>query len=270
MQKPVTRTRLRQFCGIQYYRALRTLRWYTDGNRYASYKVKDPLSHKVFTHQSLLLRQLKDVDMWMQHNKVDNLRLAIKQINGIVIRPGETFSYWKLIGKPTRSKGYKEGMLLHHGQVKAGIGGGLCQLSNLIYWMALHTPLTVPERYRHGYDVFPDSGRTLPFGSGATCFYNYLDLQIRNDTQVSYQLILELNGTHLVGKWFADDQPLYSYEVYERSHWISQEFWGGYIRHNIIGRRTWNTNGELILDEELTRNDAIMMYEPCLPESKDS
>ena len=45
-------------------------------------------------------------------------------------------------------------------------GGGLCQLSNLIYWMTLHTPLTITERYRHSYDVFPDSNRTQPFGSG--------------------------------------------------------------------------------------------------------
>lgn len=44
--------------------------------------------------------------------------------------------------------------------------------------MALHTPLTVTERHRHGYDVFPDAERTIPFGSGATCFYNYGDLMI--------------------------------------------------------------------------------------------
>ena len=70
-------------------------------------------------------------------------------------------------------------MVLHYGSFQTGIGGGLCQLSNLIYWMTLHTPLTVTERYRHSFDVFPDSRRTQPFGSGATCSYNYLDLQIK-------------------------------------------------------------------------------------------
>lgn len=48
--------------------------------------------------------------MWYQQNKVVNLKIAIKQLDGIVIRPGEIFSYWRLIGKPTRRKGYVEGM----------------------------------------------------------------------------------------------------------------------------------------------------------------
>lgn len=97
-------------------------------------------------------------------------------------------SYWYLIGKPTAGKGYLPGMILRNGGYLAATGGGLCQLSNLIYWMTLHTPLTVVERHRHGYDVFPDANRTQPFGSGATCFYPYLDLMIRNDTQDTYQM----------------------------------------------------------------------------------
>ena len=64
-------------------------------------------------------------------------------------------SYWYLIGKPTAGKGYLPGMILRNGGYLAATGGGLCQLSNLIYWMTLHTPLTVVERHRHGYDVFP-------------------------------------------------------------------------------------------------------------------
>lgn len=63
----------------------------------------------------------------------------------MVLRPGETFSYWRAIGKPTRRKGYWEGMILSGGTVGKGIGSGLCQLSNLIYWMTLHTELTVTD-----------------------------------------------------------------------------------------------------------------------------
>lgn len=88
-------------------------------------------------------------------------------------------------------------MILMDGGFQAGIGGGLCQLSNLIFWMPLHTTLTVVERHRHRYDVFPDSNRTQPFGSGATCYYPYVDLMIRNDTQDEYQLKLEVTITHL-------------------------------------------------------------------------
>ena len=95
--------------------------------------------------------------MWLQENKIINLKLAAPRIHGILIRPGEVFSYWKLIGNPSRRKGYVDGMILRNGTFAAGTGGGLCQLSNLIFWMTLHTPLTVIERHRHGYDVFPDA-----------------------------------------------------------------------------------------------------------------
>lgn len=104
--------------------------------------------------------------MVWQENKVTNLKLAVKRLDGLILYPGETFSYWKRIGKPTARKGYKEGMVLFLGQIGGDIGGGLCQLSNLIFWMTLHTPLTVTERYRHSHDVFPDANRTQPFGSG--------------------------------------------------------------------------------------------------------
>ncbi len=108
-------------------------------------------------------------------------------------------------------------MTLFYGGFKPGIGGGLCQLSNLIYWMALHTPLVVTERHRHSYDVFPDSNRTQPFGSGATCVYNYRDLQIFNGTDQTYQLKVYLTDNYLVGEWRTIKEPTCTYRVYERS-----------------------------------------------------
>ena len=67
--------------------------------------------------------------MVWQENKVTNLKLAVKRLDGLILYPGETFSYWKRIGKPTARKGYKEGMVLFLGQIGGDIGGGLCQLS---------------------------------------------------------------------------------------------------------------------------------------------
>lgn len=148
------------------------------------------------------------MDMWLQHNKVRNLHIASRKVNGIIVMPGETFSFWRLVGNPTRRKGYVEGMVLFYGKVGTGVGGGLCQLSNLIYWMTLHTPLTVAERYRHSYDVFPVSGREQPFGTGATVAYNYLDLQIENRTRHPYQLVIDVTDTHLVGEWRSTAPPL--------------------------------------------------------------
>ena len=264
--KPVKRSPLRIYLGKKYYRLRRYCDWYFGGKKYASQKEGLLLPHVVFTHKTPLLRQLKNVDMWLQHNKVKNLQIAFQKLNGVILKPGETFSYWRLIGKPTRRKGYVEGMVLFYGKVMAGVGGGLCQLSNLIYWMTLHTPLTVTERYRHSYDVFPDANREQPFGSGATCAYNYLDLQIKNETNQTYQLIVYLTDTHLVGEWRSTAPPIRKYEVYEKEHWITHEDWGGYVRHNVIHRKVYARDGELIDDEYVTENHAIMMYEPMLTE----
>lgn len=197
-------------------------------------------------------------------NKVINLRLAVKCLNGLMIYPGEIFSYWKQIGKATRRKGYVEGMLLSHGRVTAGVGGGLCQLSNLLYWLTLHTRLTVTERHRHSYDVFPDSNRTQPFGSGATCFYNYLDLQIANRTEQVYQLHVYLTDTHLVGEWRADMPPTRTYVIIEKKHEISPSIWGGYERKNELYRDVFTRDGEWLEQEWLTQNRAYLMYEPLL------
>lgn len=264
--KPIQRSPFRIFLGKKYYRIRRYLDWYIGGIKYASKKKSSLLPFLAFKHQTPLLRELKDVDMWLQHNKVKNLKVASNTLNGVLLQPGETFSYWRLIGDTTKRKGYVDGMILFYGKVTTGVGGGLCQLSNLIYWMTLHSPLTIIERYRHSYDVFPDSRRSQPFGSGATCAYNYLDLQIKNETNQIYQLVIYFTETHLVGEWRADTPPNKTYEVYEKEHRITQEYWGGYIRNNKIYRKVYNLENELIDDEFITENHAIMMYEPLLTE----
>lgn len=266
--KPIKRSKLRLWVGTRWFRARRYIKWYVGGTKFAYVKQAERLPIIIKDHRTPLLRKLQDVDMSMQINKMHNLKIAIKQLNGIVIRPGETFSYWKLIGKPTKSKGYVEGMVLFYGKFKTGIGGGLCQLSNLIYWITLHTPLVVVERHRHSYDVFPDANRTQPFGSGATCAYNYLDLQIYNPTEQPFQLSLQVTDEHLIGEWRANQPLAYHYEIYEKQHRIQQEYWGGYVRHNQIYRLIKNKQNEMIADEMITENHALMMYEPLLAEPK--
>lgn len=262
--KPVRRSRLRLFAGKRYFTWKRYWTWFIRRGNKATKHRSEALPYKAAGHSTPLLRRLRNVDMQLQYNKIANLRLAVARLDGLVISPGETFSYWQTIGKPTRRKGYLDGMVLYYGGFRSGTGGGLCQLSNLIYWMTLHTPLTVTERHRHSYDVFPDEQRTQPFGSGATCAYNYLDLQLQNNTDRTYQLKLHLDDTHLYGEWRCDDKQLYHYEVYEADHVIRLEPWGGYVRSNSIRRRVFTRSGELAGDEAVAENHALMMYSPLL------
>lgn len=264
-QKPRRRSRLRLWCGRAAFTWARYFLWYFGGLRFARRHTQKATPHLCFDHRTPLLRRLKDVDMQYQYNKIVNLKIAAERLDGVTLRPGETFSYWRLIGRPSRRKGYKEGIVLFCGTFRPGTGGGLCQMSNLIFWMTLHTPLTVTERYRHSYDVFPDAGRTQPFGSGATCVYPYRDLMIRNDTQTTFRLHVRVGEEFLHGEWRADRLPEHTYRVVERDHCMKQEFWGGYSRHNALYRQIYDPAGELLDEQFITRNDALMMYAPFLP-----
>lgn len=264
-KKPINRSKLRLTLGQSYYKMRKYFYWWFSQNTYSKNINKDTLNHIIFTHSTPLYRKLLNVDMSLQHNKVENLKLAIEKLDGVIIMPGEYFSYWKLIGKPTYEKGYKDGMVLTpNGNFESGVSGGLCQLSNLIYWITLHSPLTVTERYRHSHDVFPDVNRNQPFGSGATCFYNYLDLEIKNNTNTPYQLKLYLTKENLIGEWRSTERCNYRYEVYEKEHSMTPGFFGHYIRNNVLYRKVYNIAGEEINDEYITENHAFMMYQPYI------
>lgn len=264
--KPINRSPLRKKLGKEYFIVKRQVKWLVNSSKFAKINKSVKFENSLVKHQSFLLRPLKDVDMILQHNKVKNLEIAISHINGVVIKPGETFSIWQMVGRPTKSKGYLDGLVLENGRISKGIGGGLCQLGNLLYWMALHTPLTISERWRHSYDVFPDINRTIPFACGATLSYNYVDLQITNSTHSSFQINLWLDKAYLNGEITSGDPCEEKFEIFETDHMMTQQFWGGYTRHNKIWKkRTHKTSGESV-EELVTENHAIMMYSPLLGE----
>lgn len=263
--KPRFRSSLRMRLGSIYFSLRRWLQWQFSATKWATAKVEPgAFPHVIAAHRTPLYRKLKDVDMWLQENKVTNLRIATGRVGRICLEPGQTFSYWRLLGSPSARHGYLPGLALHNGKLQVEVAGGLCQLSNLIYWLTLHSPLTVVERWRHNYDVFPDSNRTLPFGCGATCFYNYVDLQIKNETEQRFLLDLYLTEQELVGEWRSERDWHLRYQVYEGEHEIRSEPWGGYTRHNTLRRRVYSESDELVDDQFITENHAIMMYEPLL------
>ena len=265
IQKPIRRSHLRLFLGKEYFIVKRKWNWYFKGIRWAEQSTERIDGHRVFIHQSMILRPLKDVDMYLQENKRTNLRIAIQKLDKIVVKPGETFSLWKRVGRPTKSKGYLEGLVLKQGAVDKDTGGGLCQLGNLLFWMIAHSPLTVTERHRHGFDVFPDVNRKVPFGAGATLSYNYIDFQFKNETDMDFQINLWMDEEYLRGELLSSIPLDATYQVVERNHVMKQQYWGGYTRHNQIFRIEHRANGEQI-EKLLVENHAIMMYNPLVGE----
>ncbi len=267
IKKPAKRSQLRQIIGKEYFIFLKKYEWFFGKKKWASSKSFIEFENSIFKHKSIILRPLKDVDMYLQENKRKNLEIAIKHINKTLIKPEETFSVWKLIGRPTKKKGYLDGLVLKQGKISKDTGGGLCQLGNLLFWIFSHSPLTITERYRHGFDVFPDENRKVPFGAGATLSYNYIDLQVKNETDFTFKINLWMDKTHLVGELLSNKKICKTYKIEERDHLIKQQFWGGYSRHNKI-IQIENDNG-IIKEKLIVENHAIMMYNPFLEEKRD-
>ncbi len=244
-------------------RLQRKLVWQFGEANYAAQFDSNPLPFRIKKHQSVLIRKLGDSDQQLQINKITNLKIAAKQINGIVIRPGETFSFCKLVGNPTSKKGYLEGMELSFGKARPGIGGGICQIANLIHWLVIHSPLTVIERSQHSFDPFPDQGRVLPFGSGAAVFYNYIDYQFKNETAYSFQINLWFTDKCIEGELRIDQELDFVYHVFEKEH-AFLKIENDYFRKNEIWRNKCLKfeSGKVVATELLTKNFAKLAYVP--------
>jgi vancomycin resistance protein VanW len=114
-------------------------------------------------------------------SKVNNLTLGAQKIQSIVIQPQEIFSFWKTVGAPNLRNGFAKSRTIINGKLSPSTGGGLCQLSGIIYHASLEAGLAIVERHHHSVDIYEnESDRYAPLGSDATVVYGYKDLRIRN------------------------------------------------------------------------------------------
>lgn len=243
-------------------RLVRKLSDALSGVRFAKTRSEALLPVLIYTHKSLIRRRLGDVDPRLQENKAVNLSLAAPKIDHILIKPGETFSFWRLAGRSDAKKGYKEGLVVSGGKLGSGIGGGMCQFTNLLHWMILHTPMAIVERHHHdGLDLFPDFGRQLPFGCGTSVFYNYLDYRFFNATDRTYQLIVSVSGEYLCGELRADRRQEHTYHIETEEERFTRE--GGVVyRRNTILRKTVDPKSGMVVKREiLQKNRARVLYD---------
>jgi len=109
--RPVDRSNFRMFLGKKYFTWRRYFQWiFNRSLRYTSTLKTKGLLHIVTSHKTPLYRRLRNVDMWLQENKVTNLKLASEKLNGLTLKSGETFSFWRMVGNPTKGKGFLDGM----------------------------------------------------------------------------------------------------------------------------------------------------------------
>ena len=229
--------------------------------RFAGVRSPDPASfpHLIFSHKARLVRDYPEPWYTLQQNKIANLLIAAKAIDGATISPGESFSFWRLVGRTSRRKGYVPGMTIVDGRLAVTAGGGLCQLSNALYWVALHLGFSISERHRHSFDCFPDSYRSVPFGAGATVNYNYVDLRFRNAGEEAYQLRASLDDEYLYIEAFADRTPRYRFRVVEENHRMIRG--DDYcLRENDLVRLRLDGNS-IAAREQIAHNEGRVLYD---------
>ncbi len=241
---------------------LRRLRDALSKERFSRRRSDEPLPELIYAHKSLIRRQLGDVDMTLQNNKAVNLALAAPKLSGVLIRHGETFSLWHLVGRTSARKGYKEGLMIKRGKPDRGIGGGLCQLSNLIHWLVLHSPLDIIEHHHHdGVDLFPDFGRQVPFGVGTSISYNYLDYRVKNNTGQTFQLIVCTGEKYLNAELRAEHPLETAYHIQSRDEHFVQENGIWFRCGEVWQERIDKASGNVIDSRLIKRNHARVMYD---------
>ena len=230
--------------------------------KFAKKKEAEKLPVLVYKHNSLIRRKLGNVDLKLQDNKAVNLSISAPKVSGIVINPQETFSFWKLVGEATEKKGYKSGLTIKQGAASKGVGGGMCQFTNLIHWMILHTPLEIVEHHHHdNIDLFPDFGRQVPFGTGTSVAYNYLDYRFKNNTNQPFQIIVYTTDEYLCGELRTTEPLNHSYHINCEDEYFSREgedvYRNSKIYRTIIDKQTGNE----ISKELIKVNHAKVMYD---------
>lgn len=126
-------------------------------------------------------------------NKTNNLEIAMSKINGVILKPGETFSYNKTLGARTIENGYKEAPIYSNGQVVNGLGGGICQASTTLYNCVVMADLEIVERQNHMFvPTYVNAGKD------ATVVYGSIDFRFKNTRE--YPIKIEASASNGVAR----------------------------------------------------------------------
>lgn len=234
--------------------------------RYSDTRRMDRLPVVVVARSNDMIKRGPGIDLQLQLNKADNIRLACGRLDGRVIGPGESFSFWKYVGKTSRANGFKEGRVIVNGRLVAGIGGGLCNLANTIHQLVMHSPLTITEVHHHSDALAPDpEGRRVPYSAGTSVNYNFIDFRFRNDTDRPVQLCTWCVGDNLHAELRTTEEFPYTYNIVEEDHHFHKEDSGEFYRMSRIYREIYcRKTGKLIRRELKRANRSRVMFDYSL------
>ncbi len=127
-------------------------------------------------------------------NRINNIKVGVRSLNGVLIAPGETFSILKALGAISSAKGYLPELVIKQGKTVPELGGGLCQVSTTAFRVALSAGVPIIERYNHAYRV----PYYEPAGTDATIYDPTLDFKFKNDFKSYLMFQTEIVGTKVL------------------------------------------------------------------------
>lgn len=154
-----------------------------------------------------ITQTIKRSPLW--EGKLANLQRGAAMLDGVKISPGEVLSFWHWIGRPSAARGYAVGRAIRDDVATGDPGGGLCQLSGMVYELGLRGGLTVVERHAHSRDLYEaEEDRFTPLGLDATVVWPWKDLRLENRLEVAVVLRLGVEGLVLKASLQADGAVL--------------------------------------------------------------
>ena len=155
-------------------------------------------------------------------NRATNLRLACEALDGLILYPGDQFSYNATLGERTPEKGYKEAAAYSGNETVQSYGGGICQPSSALYYCTLMADLEIVQRHCHTF-----ASSYVPMGMDATVDWSGPDLKFRNNTNYPIRIDAEADGgtvtISLVGTDEKDYYVKMEYEVLSTNSWKTVE-----------------------------------------------
>jgi vancomycin resistance protein VanW len=121
--------------------------------------------------------------------QITNLRVAARHLDGLVLQPGDRFSFNRVIGPRTAPRGYRPAPSYLGGESPASMGGGICLLSSAVYQLALEAGLPIQERIPHLRTI-----HSVPPGLDATVWYGRADLQFTNSLSIPVRVSAKLHS----------------------------------------------------------------------------
>ena len=134
-------------------------------------------------------------------NRTTNLRLASKAIDGTVIQPGQTFSFNKVVGKRTKSRGYKEAYVFSGSGTVMGVGGGICQVASTMFNTALLANVSIVERHQHSQRV-----TYVPLGRDAAIMWGSQNFRWKNNTGMPIKIKMSVKDGTISCKFYTSKE----------------------------------------------------------------